>query len=155
MQPGIPCSADAKSESPALSGAFCAVLRGILRGDAKRALDCAMPAPGFGHTHEEHAALGAQANEVMERHVRKKNGRACGTSVPHQAVALVVAQIARSIFSRYSSGRYLHSGVEEDCKGQTGRGRCHAFAKPFLQSLWSYPKQAGELFQAQVMRIQK
>jgi hypothetical protein len=26
-------------------------LRGILRGDAKRALDCALPAPGDGHTH--------------------------------------------------------------------------------------------------------
>ena len=25
MQPGIPCSADAKSESPALGGAFCSV----------------------------------------------------------------------------------------------------------------------------------
>ena len=34
----------------------------------------------------------ARANEVMERHVRKKNGGALGgTSVPHQAVALVVA----------------------------------------------------------------
>ena len=29
-------------------------LRGILRGDAKRALDCAEPAPGSGHTHEAH-----------------------------------------------------------------------------------------------------
>jgi hypothetical protein len=35
-------------------------LRGILRGDAKRALDCALPAPGDGHTHEEQAARDAR-----------------------------------------------------------------------------------------------
>jgi len=40
-------------------------LRGILQGDAKRALDCAMPAPGNGHTHEEHAAQGARAHECL------------------------------------------------------------------------------------------
>src|SRR5271157_1258660 len=28
-------------------------------------------------------------------------------------------------------------------------------AKPFLQSLWSYPKQAGELFQAQMVLVEK
>ncbi len=42
--------------------------------------------------HMRRATRGARANEVMERHVRKKNGGALGgTSVPHQAVALVVA----------------------------------------------------------------
>jgi hypothetical protein len=30
-------------------------LRGMLRCDAKRALDCALPAPGSGHPHEEHS----------------------------------------------------------------------------------------------------
>src|SRR5271166_2781238 len=35
-------------------------LRRILRGDAKRALDCALPALGTGHTHEEQAARGAR-----------------------------------------------------------------------------------------------
>ena len=34
-------------------------LRGILRGDAKRALDCALPAPESGHTHEAHATRNA------------------------------------------------------------------------------------------------
>jgi hypothetical protein len=49
----------------------------------------------------------------------------------------------------------LTSAIEEDGKGQESCGRRHAFAKPFFQRLWSYPKQASELFQAQVMRIQK
>ncbi len=30
-------------------------LRGVLRDDAKRALDCALPALGDGHTHKAHA----------------------------------------------------------------------------------------------------
>ena len=43
-------------------------------------------------------------------------------------------------------------GIEQDGKGQTGCGWRHAFAKPFLESLRSYAKQARELFRAQVMR---
>ena len=33
--------------------------------------------------------------------------------------------------------------------------RRHVFAKPFLKSLWSYPKQAGECSQAKMMFILK
>ena len=33
-------------------------LRGILLSDAKRALDCALPARDDGHTHEEHSHAG-------------------------------------------------------------------------------------------------
>ena len=98
-------------------------LRGILRGNDKCALDCALPALVDGHTHEEQAARDA------------RGGRA-------------------TVFSRYSSG-HLPSGVEEDCKGEIGCGWCHSFAEPFLQSLWSYPKQAGELFQAQMVLVEK
>ena len=35
-------------------GAVKSALREILQCDAKRALDCALPAPGDGHTHAEH-----------------------------------------------------------------------------------------------------
>ena len=100
----------------------------------KRALDCALPAPGDGHTHEEQAARDA-------RGVRA-NCSDRGFDRSHH-------------LSRYLSDRHLPSGIEEDGKGQTGCGRRHAFTEPFLKSLWSYPKQAGELFQAQVMRFQK
>jgi hypothetical protein len=41
-----------------------------------------------------------------------------------------------------------------NCKSQESCGRCHAFAKPFLQSLWSYLKQASELFQAQMVLVE-
>ena len=94
-----------------------------------------MPAPGDGDTHEEQAALGAR-----------------GMRANYAGRGLT----ARTIFSfsRYSSG-HLPSGIEEDCKGQECCGRRHPFAKPFLQSQWAYSKQAGELFQAQIMCIQK
>jgi hypothetical protein len=39
-------------------------------------------------------------------------------------------------------------------KSQESCGRYHAFAKPFLQSLWSYLKQASELFQAQMVLVE-
>jgi hypothetical protein len=42
-----------RSERGRLGAPSRDALRGILRCDAKRALDCALPAPGSGHTHEE------------------------------------------------------------------------------------------------------
>jgi hypothetical protein len=36
---------------------------GYCRGDAKRALDRALPAPGNGHAHEAHATRGVRAGE--------------------------------------------------------------------------------------------
>ena len=38
-----------------------------------------------------------------------------------------------------------------NCKSQESCGRCDAFAKP---SLWSYLKQASELFQAQMVLVE-
>lgn len=82
--------------------------------------------------------------QFTSAHSSRRKGREVSgqKSVPYHAV-----------FSPRLSGRYLRPGIEENGKGQTRCGRRHAFAEPFLQSLWRYPKQARELFEAEVMRI--
>ena len=50
---------------------------GILRDIAKRALDCAAPAPVSGHTHEAHAAQGARAHECL-RYMSSRVGMSRG-----------------------------------------------------------------------------
>jgi hypothetical protein len=49
------------------------VLRGILRYDAKRTLDCAMPAPGNGHTHEGHSHAAFNGEDPAYRAAIKRS----------------------------------------------------------------------------------
>jgi hypothetical protein len=88
---------------------------------------------------------GERNNAAHVRGCSVARGVGCAWSA---RIAMVVASMARTVFSRYLSDRHLPSGIEEDGKGQTGRGQRHAFVKPFLQSLRSYRKQAGEFVQA-------
>jgi hypothetical protein len=98
-------------------------LRGILRDNAKRALDCAFRPPG--------CAWRAQA--LRWSWLRSL---APSLAVTH------AADICLLVSKRTARARQDASGAMPSLR-------------PFLQSLRSYPKQAGEFFQAQMVLVEK